>query len=110
MAAKRPRDIRPSGFEYTEEMRARALARIAERRENENQDLLFSQYMEVMFRAFVRRLKRDHPEALRSMAIEPPEPPAQVRIPRPWTRKPRKRKGESEEQYSERVREFESDA
>lgn len=47
--------------EYTEEMRQRALAVITERNAREDRELLFREYMETMFRAFCRRLRREHP-------------------------------------------------
>lgn len=46
-----------SRFEYTEEMRQRALKKIAERERRLDPDILLHDYMKVMFDAFLRRLR-----------------------------------------------------
>jgi hypothetical protein len=43
---------------YTEEMRQRALRQIAEKREWEDPDYVFSEYIQCMFRSFMRRVYR----------------------------------------------------
>lgn len=43
---------------YSDEMKARARAWIAEREANEDPDLVFRRYVEVCMSAFLRRLKR----------------------------------------------------
>jgi hypothetical protein len=43
---------------YTEEMRARAKAWIAERYKDEDEALVFRKYIEVCFTAFKRRITR----------------------------------------------------
>ena len=52
-----PTNRQPSGS-YTQEMRERALARIAKRRANENTDELQSAYIAAMYQVFMRRVER----------------------------------------------------
>jgi hypothetical protein len=99
--AKRSEPISPSGL-YTEEMRQRALNRIAERNRQFDQELLLREYMEVMFRAFRRRLARQSVQrsegSVDGRSTSDDAEPNTRRL----ARGPRRRKGESDEAFAAR--------
>lgn len=49
----------PARFEYTDEMKARALERIRQRRETEDPELMETQYFRLLFRTFMSRVDRE---------------------------------------------------
>jgi hypothetical protein len=99
---------------YTEEMRQRALARIAEDARRFDRQLLFDEYMGVMFKMFLRRLKREHPELSASGIVdeEADRPVAEDsdsgQIRRSWRNRPRRRVGETDEELARRRAEFDA--
>ena len=54
-----PREVKPTGHFYTEEMRQRALDRIRRKRENEDPEELYSAYIGLMYRTLSRRANRE---------------------------------------------------
>src|SRR4051812_1502912 len=82
----------PAQFVYTDQMRARALARIERKRQQEDPEQVFAEYMHVLFRAFLRRVRKAKESgAITVQAMEqlpsedslPPLPPLKSRPGRP---------------------------
>jgi hypothetical protein len=58
--------------DYTQEMHDRAMARIAKKREMEDTEGVYLAYVDVLFRAFLRRLERESERRTNTEASEAP--------------------------------------